>query len=191
MQSETTPQKLSNDSMRRSEIESKYAQFVQVNERLLRFIKGEEGPDEEFEECQSTFVSLLNELLSGLTLYSGLSLFTPEQQEYILSAKKRTFHPRHRRGLTRARSRSRSRAQSESRASSISSESTSFQSSSSITMPTPEEIAAAQKQKEEEAVAEATRLLKVKLELEEASDEAEIEIQTLKLNRSNSPIKLK
>ena len=59
--------------MRRSEIESKYAQFVQVNERLLRFVNGEEGPDEDLEECQSTFVTLLDELLSGLTLYSGLS----------------------------------------------------------------------------------------------------------------------
>ena len=28
--------------MRRSEIEAKYNQFVQVNERLLRFINGEE-----------------------------------------------------------------------------------------------------------------------------------------------------
>ena len=47
--------------MRRSEIESKYAQFVQVNERLLRFINGEEGPDDDFEECQrqTTFTSLL------------------------------------------------------------------------------------------------------------------------------------
>ena len=111
--------------MRRSEIESKYTEFVQVNERLLRFINGEEGPDEDIDECQSTFVSLLNELLSGLTLYSGLSLFTSEQQEYIQAAKRRTFHPRHRRALTRARSRSHSRSQSESRASSILSESTS------------------------------------------------------------------
>ena len=126
--------------MRRSEIESKYAQFVQVNERLLRFINGEEEPNEEFEECQSTFTSLLGELLSGLTLYSGLSLFTPEQQEYILAAKRRTFHPRHRRGLIRAQSRSRSRSQSESRISSTStaSASTSFESSSSLTMPMPE-----------------------------------------------------
>ena len=114
--------------MRRSEIESKYTEFVQVNERLLRFINGEEGPDEDIEECQSTFTTLLDELLSGLTLYSGLSLFTLEQKEYIQAAKKRTFHPRHRRGLTRARSRSRNRSQSESRISSTSSasESTSF-----------------------------------------------------------------
>ena len=69
--------------MRRSEIASKYTLFVQVNERLLRFINGEEGPDEDLEECQSTFTTLLDELLSGLTLYSGLSLFTPEQKEYI------------------------------------------------------------------------------------------------------------
>ena len=81
--------------MRSSEISDKYTQFVEVNERLLRFVNGEEGPDEEIEECQTTFTSLLDELLSGLTLYSGLSLFTPEQQEYILTAKKRTFHPRH------------------------------------------------------------------------------------------------
>ena len=98
--------------MRRSEIESKYTQFVEVNERLLRFIAGEEGPDEDLEECQRTFTTLLDELLSGLTLYSGLSLFTSEQQEYIQAAKRRTFHPRHRRGLTRARSRSRTRSQS-------------------------------------------------------------------------------
>ena len=52
---EPTPQELSNDSMRRSEIESKYAQFVQVNERLLRFIKGEEGPDEDFEEKRKRY----------------------------------------------------------------------------------------------------------------------------------------
>ena len=98
--------------MRRSEIESKYTQFVEVNERLLRFLSGEEGPDEDLEECQSTFTSLLDELLSGLTLYSGLSLFTPEQQEYIQAAKRCTFHTRHRRGLTRARSRSHTRSQS-------------------------------------------------------------------------------
>ena len=130
--------------MRRSEIEAKYNQFVQVNERLLRFINGEEGPDEDLEECQTSFTTLLDELLAGLTLYSGLSLFTPEQQEYIKAAKRRTFHPRHRRDLTRARSRSesRSRSQSHSRRSSLSSE-LSFQSTSSVTMPTPEEIAAA------------------------------------------------
>ena len=162
--------------MRRSEIESKYNQFVQVNEKLLKFINGEEGPDEDFEECQSTFTSLLGELLSGLTLYSGLSLFTPEQQEYIQAAKRRTFHPRHHRALTQARSRSvsRSRSQSRSLRSSISSESTSFQSSSSLTMPTPEEIAAAQAQKDAAAVAEVTHLLKVKMELEEMNDEAEM-----------------
>ena len=119
--------------MRRSEIEAKYNQFVQVNERLLRFINGEEGPEEDLDECQSAFTALLNELLSGLTLYSGLSLFTPEQQEYIQAAKKRTFHPHHRRGFIRARSRSRSwsrtRSQSCSAHSTFSSESTSFQSS--------------------------------------------------------------
>ena len=54
--------------MRRSEILDKYTQFVEVNERLLRFVNGEEGPDEEIEECQTTFTSLLDELLSGLTL---------------------------------------------------------------------------------------------------------------------------
>ena len=167
--------------MRCSEIESKFNLFVQVNERLLRFVNGEEGPDEDLEECQSTFTALLDELLSGLTLNSGLSLFTPEQQEYILNVKRRTFHPRHRRGLTRARSRSRSRSQLESRASSLSSESVSFQSSSSLTMPTPEEAAAAaQQQKDAAAVAEATHLLKVKLGLDEMNDEAEMEIQILK-----------
>ena len=83
--------------MRRSEISAKYTQFVEVNERLLRFINGEEEPNEDFEECQSTFTSLLGELLSGLTLYSGLSLFTPEQQEYTQAAKRHTFHPRHHR----------------------------------------------------------------------------------------------
>ena len=161
--------------MRRSEIESKFTLFVQANERLIKFINGEEGPDDDLEECQSTFTTLLDELLSGLTLYSGLSLFTPEQQEYIQNAKRRTFQPRHRRGLTRARSRSRSRSQSESRASTISSESISFQSSSSLTMPTPEEAAAAaQQQKDAAAVAEVTHLLKVKMELEELSDEAEM-----------------
>ena len=47
-----TPQKLSNVIMRRSEIEAKFNQFVLVNERLLRFISGEEGPDDNLEECQ-------------------------------------------------------------------------------------------------------------------------------------------
>ena len=106
--------------MRSSEISDKYTQFVKVNEILLHFVIRQEGPDEDLEEC--------------LTLYSGLSLSTPEQLEYILTAKMRTFHPRHRRGLTRARSRSRSRTQSESRTSSILSESTS-------SLLTPEEIA--------------------------------------------------
>ena len=54
---------------------------------------GEEGPDDNLEECQSAFTTLLDEFLSDLTLYSGLSLFTPEQKEYIENAKRRTFHP--------------------------------------------------------------------------------------------------
>ena len=79
--------------MRRSEAQATFLRFQEIHSRFSAFLSSGESEETDFDQVKSEFGSLL-----GL-LSTNLELFSEDQREFIINAKRLSITPRHRLGV--------------------------------------------------------------------------------------------